>query len=266
MRCERCDQAHRPARSGRLRLADSAGTIRRVFGNRKAPLSVERVVRHFIGACGLIALAVIGPCASLASALSCAEHPDGSPQAIAAGTERLSGGDRFFDQYDYAVIGTVTEVQTVGAEPNYGATTVKVDVEGVLGESSAPEQIDISSPDPGWLNGYPYERGTTYFIPVQAEGPEGQPNYSFLCDPISEVDVGVATELRQLAEGAGVAFSTPDDAAPAKTSEGSDLAASDPGASFDMTAPIVAAVLTVAMAVIVLSVRSRYRLRSADVP
>lgn len=146
-------------------------------------------------------------------ALSCAAHPDGSPAAIASGTERLSSEDKFFDHFDFAVVGTVTEIRTVGeGEANYGATTIHLDVVAVLGDEPAPQAIRIASPDPGWMSGYPYEAGVTYFIPVQAEGPQGEANYSFLCDPITEVDAGVAIDLAQLASNAGIPFSTPDDA------------------------------------------------------
>jgi hypothetical protein len=91
-----------------------------------------------------------------AGALSCAAHPDGSPVAIASGTERLSTEGAFFDSYDYAVIGTVTEIRTVGAgEPDYGATTLSVDVVAMLGEGTAHERIEVSSPDPGLDGGVP---------------------------------------------------------------------------------------------------------------
>ena len=61
-------------------------------------------------------VAMVGPGAGPVAALTCAEHPDGSPQAIASGTERLSSEDRFLDHFDYAVIGTVTEIRTVEAQ------------------------------------------------------------------------------------------------------------------------------------------------------
>jgi hypothetical protein len=77
------------------------------------------------------------------------------------------------------------------------------------------------------MAGYPYESGRTYFIPVQAEGPDGQPNYSFTCDPISEVEAAIATDLAQRASNAGIPFSTPDDAlTPASETDG--MAAASP--------------------------------------
>src|SRR5690606_21087660 len=127
---------------------------------------------------------------------SCAVHPDASPEAIASGSGRLSTERAFFDTYDFAIVGTVTGIDTVGEGlPDYGATTVRLDVAAVLGGGPSTPQFDVSSPDPGWMGGYPYEVGLTYFIPVQAVGPGGEPNHSFLCDPISEVDATITDEL-----------------------------------------------------------------------
>lgn len=160
-------------------------------------------------------------------ALTCSPHPDGSPAAIASGTERLSSEEKFFDKFDYAVVGTVTEIRTVGVgEPDYGATTIDLDVVAVLGDEPAAQTMVISSPDPGWMSGYPYRTGVTYFIPVKAEGPKGEPNYSFLCDPISEVDAGITSDLAPRASTAGIPFSTPDDALTAEPeSEDAEVAA-----------------------------------------
>jgi hypothetical protein len=149
---------------------------------------------------------------SPAAALSCAPHPDSSPAAIASGTDGLASKGGFFDRYDFAVVGTVDEIRTAGeGEPDYGATTIDLNVVAVLGTEPAPQTMTITSPDPGWMAGYPYESGRTYFIPVQAEGPDGQPNYSFLCDPISEINAGIALDLAQPATDAGIPFSTPGD-------------------------------------------------------
>lgn len=54
---------------------------------------------------------------------------------------RLSTEADFFDSYDYAVIGTVTEMRTVEAgEADYGATTFSIDVGAVLGEGARPRE------------------------------------------------------------------------------------------------------------------------------
>jgi hypothetical protein len=202
-----------------------------------------------------------------AGALSCAAHPDGSPEAIASGTERLSTGTDFFDSYDYAVIGTVTDIRTVWAgEADYGATTLSVDVVAVLGEGIARESVEISSPDPGWMAGYAYEVGTGYFIPVQRNGPEGQPNYSFVCDPITEVDVSIATELRHIASDAGIPFST-SSAGPAQTPADGPVddeeSAADAGSSSSWGIPAAAVALAVVVAVILGALAVRARVGSA---
>lgn len=222
----------------------------------------------------LLALGVAG--VAPADALTCPAHPDGSPQAIASGTERLSTQEDFFDKYDYAIIGTVTEIHTVAVgETDYGATTVSVDVVAVLGEGTAQQRIEISSPDSGWMAGYPYEAGTAYLIPIRRTGPEGQANYSFVCDPIAEVDVGIASNLRQLAADAGIPFSTPDMApVPASAGDRDDDddegaavgAPSDEGATVgapsDSAMPAAAVALALGVALIVGAIVLRTRARA----
>lgn len=170
----------------------------------------SRALVSVAAACGVLAgITLDGP---PAAALTCAEHPDGSPRAIAAGTESLATADRFFDRYDFAVLGTVTHIDTVGeGGPDHGATAVTLEAAAVLGLRTAPARLSLSSPDPGWLAGHPYEAGNGYFIPVRARGPDGEANYTFLCDPITEVDdvSALAGELAPLAADAGIALSIP---------------------------------------------------------
>jgi hypothetical protein len=146
-----------------------------------------------------------------AGALSCASHPRGTPSDILSGHPVLAGGSDFFRRFDRAVIGTVTEISTVEDEvPEYADTTITVDVAAVVGDTAvAPSSIEVSSPDPGWNSGHPYEVGTTYFIPLQTVGPDGRPDASAFCDPISEVRLEEVEELGRLAAEAGIAFSTP---------------------------------------------------------
>jgi hypothetical protein len=146
---------------------------------------VRRVV---VVVAGIACTAVTG--GGSAGALECAPHPDGSPQAIASGTEVLVPAGAFFDRYAFAAIGTVTAIETVDGdgEPNYGATTITVDVAAVLGEADVPATFALHADDPGWLNGYPYAVGTAYFVPVVEEGPDGDSNYTSLCDPITPVE------------------------------------------------------------------------------
>jgi hypothetical protein len=168
------------------------------------------VTKHWIstGTAVLVACGALAATAPAAAALSCAPHPDGSPHAIASGTERLSTEARFFETHDYAVLGTVTGIETVLEGPDHGSTTVTVDVTAVLGRTDAPDTVVLSTPDPGWLAGWPYVRGRAYFVPVQDVGPGGEPNFSFLCDPVSEVadPDALADELAPLAEDAGIEF------------------------------------------------------------
>jgi hypothetical protein len=171
-----------------------------------------------------------------AMALSCAAHPDGSPRSIASGTDRLVTGIAFFDAYDFAVIGSVAMIETVdGAEIHAGRTTVSVDVMALLGPGEPDRRVAITSPDPGWMAGYPFEIGATYLIPVKAVGPMGEPNYSFLCDPISEVDPAFLTELGRLASNAGLPFTMID---PGMTPTSSETGAIDRPTGSDGREPV----------------------------
>ncbi len=131
---------------------------------------------------------------------------------MASGSADPSSGERLLDRYDFAVLGTVTAIETPGEhDAGYPTTMVTFDVVAVLGHQEAPGTLELSSPDPGWLAGYPFKEGTAYFVPVQAEGPNGEPNYTFVCDPITETPSveALATELSALAAQAGIPFATP---------------------------------------------------------
>lgn len=133
-----------------------------------------------------------------ASALSCADHPDATPRAIAEGIEELSVDGTFREHYDGAIFGTVvsTTTQNDGEQPDYGRTEVVVDVTGAFGPQVGSRAVVVED-DPGWLNGHAFEVGTHYFIPyvVNEKG-----TYSHLCDPIAEVDPADVPELVELAE------------------------------------------------------------------
>jgi hypothetical protein len=167
-------------------------------------------------AAGLLAAAVAGltvAAAGPAGALSCAPDEAATPEAIAGGTYRASDGSTFLDSYDFAVVGTVVAIRTDEREgsPTYGSTEIDLDVDGVFGVPVAPARMTLEAGDPGWMVGYPFEPGRSYFVPVLAEGPEGQVNWTFLCDPISEVTdpEALSAELAGLAGGAGLAYGTP---------------------------------------------------------
>lgn len=141
----------------------------------------------------LIALAS-GP----ARALSCAQHPNASPLAIAEGTEELAVDGTFRDHYDGVILGTIRsmETQNNGAAPDYGRTELVVEVTGTYGPAVGSQAVVVED-DPGWLNGYAFEVGTHYFIPY-VENEKGR--YSHLCDPIAEVDPAEVPDLIRTAE------------------------------------------------------------------
>lgn len=144
---------------------------------------------------------------SPAEALRCLSHPDASPKAVLDGTARLSTNEPFFDRYAYAVIGTVHAIETDddGATQSYGRTSVWLEVEAAFNADSVPQVLEVTSPDPGWHQGYPFEVATTYFIPIGHRSPQRTTD-SFLCDPISPVtnpDWEVA-RLARVADNSGV--------------------------------------------------------------
>ena len=216
-----------------------------------------------MAACGLAAATSTF---SQAGALSCALPVDGSPVAIALGNGDPRPGNGFFDRFDFAVVGTVTEIGTAAErDPTYGTTAIHLDVVAILGEEPASERLEISSPDPGEMAGYPYEVDVTYFIPVQSRGPGGEPNYSFACDPIVEVDASIAMDLENAASSADVPFSTPDKAAtpkaesaapePASPASDSTQPANNAGASRLRSVALILAVIGGAAATITYLVR-----------
>src|SRR5690606_12961361 len=81
----------------------------------------------------------------------------------------------------------------------YGATQVHVDVINGFGVDEIGEQVVVHQSDPGWMNGFAFERGSTYFIPLVHVGPNGEPDYSFVCDPISRISPEGARQLVDLA-------------------------------------------------------------------
>lgn len=210
-------------------------------------------------------LVVAGAAARPVEALSCARPPNAFPAQVAAGTARTAAGAPFFDDFDFAVVGTVLATETVaGSEPGDWPTTVTVEVAAGLGLEAAPLTMTVSSPDPGFA-GYPYEVGVTYFIPIRAEGPGGEPNYSFLCDPIVEIEPFEIDGLRALATEAGVPFAEPEPEpapiAPAPTAppvesdeataRGDDRPASIPAFAWALVAVALGAVIVASAAVAV---------------
>lgn len=187
------------------------------------------LIRRALGAATTLAAvttAVVLAAAAPSHALSCAPHPDGTPESIASGTEVLASGQPFLEQYDYAVIGTVTGIRTDEREgsPTYGATEIDVEVTGLLGTEVAPAATTLRAMDPGWMAGYPFELGVAYVIPVVARSEDGVVNFTHGCDPVTIVDdpVAEAAALGAIAGRSGIAFATPgDDPSPGGGSSGS---------------------------------------------
>jgi hypothetical protein len=146
---------------------------------------------------------VLGGPAPSALGLSCASHTDGSPESILAGTEQLVHNERFFDKYDFAVVGKVTTVTTdsTPGSATYGDTSVSVEVMSAFGVDTIDQTLSVFEQDPGWMAGYPFEPGRVYFIPLLTQGPDGEANFSFVCDPIMELDATRAEALPLLAMG-----------------------------------------------------------------
>lgn len=144
---------------------------------------------------------LVGSLGSPALATSCVMHEDASPAAILAGEERLALDGRFGDHYRGAVLATVTDIDTDEREgsPTYGSTLVRMDVLATYGEVAA-DQARIEMPDPGWMLGYSFEPGATYFVPVRHE-----PTDVLACEPITRVDDaevdGLVAQLDPPADG-----------------------------------------------------------------
>lgn len=152
-------------------------------------------------------LGVAGP----ASATSCAMDPSATPEAILAGKPMQFSGRPLFQDYDLAVLGTVVAIDTVDDDRSriYGRTWTTFAVDALFGTSSTPAQLTLTSSDPGWMNGYGFQLGQSYFVPFQEVGPDGSTNYSFLCDPITPVQNPPLGEWIGLAEETGIPVALP---------------------------------------------------------
>lgn len=217
----------------------------------------------------LVATMVRATNPSPAAALSCVAAPPDAPRIAAVNGEVF--GDRFFDEYDFAVVATVTGIETEEAPGSvtYGNTVIDTEVALVLGDAEATETIQLSAADPGWLAGYAFRVGHSYFVPVDTVGPEGQRNHTFVCTPITEVADADATadRLAALAGDAGVAHARPGDTPPTTVLSAQDEEARSSSsssfsvASIALTAAVTALLVASATAVVVRRVR-----RSGTVP
>ncbi len=127
-----------------------------------------------------------------------------------SGREMLLHDEPFFEQFDLAITATVAAITTDerSGSSTYGATEIAVDGINAFGVDNVPGSLIVTASDPGWIAGYPFAIGRTYFIPLIAVGPQGQQNHSFLCDPITEIRSSDAARVPALAFG-GLAVATP---------------------------------------------------------
>ena len=152
------------------------------MGPRSTPF-----VRLTIAGAAVAAAVAMSP--ATVDALSCADPGVHDVDALVAALDGEILGEPMFEQYDYAVTATVTDIDTVETEgaPDYGATTITVDVHHGYAIDEIASTLEISAGDPGWMTGYPFEVGSTYFVPLQAETPDGAENFAFVCSPILEL-------------------------------------------------------------------------------
>lgn len=130
---------------------------------------------------------------------------------MVAGAPLVEGDDAtLWSAFDLVVTGTVVDIETNERRDSgaYGATVITFDVINAMGVASIDDRVLISSSDPGWVNGYAFEVGSTYFVPLKSPGPAGQRYWSFLCDPISRITPSDAAELTT-AVMTGVPTATP---------------------------------------------------------
>lgn len=140
-----------------------------------------------------------------AGATSCAPTTV-TPEDLVAGGLVLDGFP-----YDHAVVGTVDAVTTQETGDTPGRTFVEVSVVGVFGADLPWTGVVLTMADPGWMAGYPFEVGRSYFIPFVAVGPAEEVNYVQACDPVVEVADAEATAARLavVAGDAGLPFAYP---------------------------------------------------------
>jgi hypothetical protein len=144
--------------------------------------------------------------ATPAAATTCAPREVATDDLVAGGLESRS------HDYDFAVVGRVAAVTTDMSEgENHGRTYVEISVSGAFGTRTGWSGVVVTTPDPGWVSGYAFEEGRSYFVPFVAEGPDGMINYVGACDLVEEVaDADVtAAHLAEVASENGVDFVYP---------------------------------------------------------
>lgn len=144
--------------------------------------------------------------ATPAAALTCAPPDLTSDELVAADLVSPSNA------YDLAVVGQVVGITTDLSEGDeHGRTYVQLSVTGVFGSTSAGQGIVVTTPDPGWNSGFPFEEGVSYFVPILVSGPQGEVNFVGACDLVEELTDPAATaqRLATVAAGNGVDYTYP---------------------------------------------------------
>jgi hypothetical protein len=166
----------------------------------------------------LSVLLLAGLLAGSAAATSCAAPA--RPRATITGDGERGMNGAFFDHFTAAILGEVVATDSARGM-QLGGTKIEIDVYGAIGVSTIGETIVLSADDSGAMNGYPFEQGTSYFVPMQRKGPQGQVNYTFLCDPIGEIaGPAAADELLDLARRNGHPVAVPGNGAEAQQQPG----------------------------------------------
>lgn len=144
--------------------------------------------------------------AAPAVAVTCAP-PDMNPvQLVAANLESPR------NSYDLAVVGRVLAITTDMSEgESHGRTYVEMSLVGVYGMSGVDGRgFVVTTPDPGWMSGYPFEEGADYFVPLVLSDSGGEAHVG-ACDLVHRVtDVdATAQELASVADESGLAYTFP---------------------------------------------------------
>lgn len=174
---------------------------------------------------------------------------------------------RFTERFDFAVIGRVADVEEAFVGGNVSVT---VDVRAGLFARVLPSSIVLSMTDRSYF-GYPFKIGTSYFIPVLLQGPQGQDNYVFACDPVTVVDEDQIEEVLAVAAVSGTTISAvagQDHASkivPSATGNSPTEGAPADAARVPMTAAVAwTAAVTAAGAAILALRRSRRAIKGAE--
>lgn len=174
-------------------------------GNRRGLLNVQYVVTLLSARSLFLCAALAGAASATASsgvvATSCVGIEPSVEELVggevAMWTDTSGTGTFLWDRYDFAITGTVVSVETndVPDSPGYLETRVLFDVLHGYNVDSAPTGLVVHESDPGSMMGYYFVVGATYFVPLVDTGPQGETNYSFVCDPIFEVTLDQAAAL-----------------------------------------------------------------------